>query len=69
MVESMVNFAREQTDDKKKDEYMKRAAGLITKLEKPWPELGGDESKARFTDLLDREPALKEQYDKLKGDK
>jgi hypothetical protein len=69
MVESMVNFAKEQKDDKKKDEYMKRAAGLITKLEKPWPELGGDESKARFTDLLDRESALKDEYDKLKGDK
>ncbi len=65
LVESMVNYANE----KKKDEFMTRAARLITNLEGRWPDLGGDESKARFTDLLEREAALKEQYDKLKGDK
>ncbi len=69
MVQSMVEFANEPANAKKKDDYMKRAAGLITKLEGPWPDLGGDESKARFTDLLDREPALKEQYEKAKGTK
>jgi hypothetical protein len=69
MVQSMVDYANEDANKAKKTDYMKRAAGLITKLEGPWPDLGGDESKARFTDLLEREPALKEQYDKAKGAK
>jgi hypothetical protein len=69
MVQSLVNFANEDANAAKKDDYLKRAAGQIVKLEKPWPDLGGDDSKARFTDLLEREPALKEQYDKAKGDK
>jgi hypothetical protein len=65
----MLRIAKSQTDDKKKEQYLKRAASLIANLEKGYPDLGGDESKARFVDLLDREPELKEQYDKLKGDK
>ncbi len=69
MTESMFRYAKALKDDKKKEDYTRRAAGLITKLEGAWPDLGGDESKARFTELLDRESALKEQYDKLKADK
>ncbi len=67
MTECMVKYAQGVKDDKKKEEYTKRAANLIVKLEQRQPELGGEESKLRFADLLDREPALKEQYDKLKG--
>jgi tetratricopeptide (TPR) repeat protein len=67
MTECMVKFAQGVKDEKKKEDYLKRAANLIVKLEQRQPDLGGDESKLRFTDLLDREPALKEQYDKLKG--
>jgi hypothetical protein len=68
MTECMTRYALAQTGAKR-DEYLKRAAGQITKLEAAWPDLGGDEAKARFTDLLEREPLLKEQYDKAKGDK
>jgi hypothetical protein len=67
MTECLVNYAKNQKGAKV-DEYMKRAAERITKLEANWKDLGGDESKARFTDLLAREPALKDQYDKLKND-
>jgi hypothetical protein len=69
MVQSLVDYANSPAGEKDKDKHMKRAANLITKLEGPWPELGGDDSKARFTDLLERDSALKEQYDKAKGDK
>jgi hypothetical protein len=67
MTEYRLKYAQSQKDEKKRDAEVKRAAGYITKLEGPWPDLGGEESKARFTDLLEREPMLKEQYDKLKG--
>lgn len=68
MTECRLKHALALKDEKKRDEGVKLAAGYITKLEGPWPDLGGEESKARFTDLLEREPALKEQYDKMKGD-
>jgi hypothetical protein len=69
MTECWLKHALALKDEKKHDEGVRRAAGFITKLETAWPDLGGDDSKARFTELLDREPALKEQYDKMKGDK
>jgi hypothetical protein len=69
MTECWLKHALALKDDKKREAGVKRAAGFITRLEGAWPDLGGDDSKARFTDLLDREPALKEQYDKLKADK
>ena len=68
-VEYTVRFAKGQKDDKKKEDYLKKAANNIVRLERGYPDLGGDDSKARFQDLLDREPELKDQYDKLKGDK
>jgi hypothetical protein len=45
---------------------IKQAASFITTLEAKWPDLGGEESKARFQDLLDKEAPLKEAYDQLK---
>jgi hypothetical protein len=69
MTECWLKHALALNDPKKKEDGIKRAAGFITKLEANWPDLGGDESKARFTDLLEREPLLKDQYDKLKSDK
>jgi hypothetical protein len=50
----------------KRPAAIKQAANFITTLEAKWPDLGGDVSKARFTDLLEKEPPLKEQYDLLK---
>jgi hypothetical protein len=69
MTDCWLKHALALKDEKKRDEGVKRAATFINKLEAAWPDFGGDESKARFTDLLEREPALKEQYDKLKADK
>ena len=56
-----------QKDDKKRAAAIKQAATLITNLETRWPDLGGDASKARFDELLEKEVPLKEQYDQLKG--
>jgi hypothetical protein len=67
MVESAIRYAEGLADAKKKEAWTARAAGQILKLEKAQPEMGGDESRARFAELLDRYPALKEQYDKQKG--
>ena len=50
----------------KRPAAIKQAASFITTLEAKWPDLGGEESKARFLDLLEKEPPLKEQYDLLK---
>ncbi len=69
MTEAWLKRAQGLPAGTKRDDGVKRAANFIVKLEERWPDLGNEESKARFTDLLDREPALKEQYDKLKGDK
>jgi len=67
MTEAWLKHAQALPAGAKRDDGVKRAANFIVKLEGPWPDLGNEESKARFTDLLEREPALKEQYDKLKG--
>jgi hypothetical protein len=69
MTECWLKHAQALTNPKKHEDGIKRAAAFITKLEANWPDLGGDESKARFTDLIEREPELKEQYDKLKVEK
>jgi tetratricopeptide (TPR) repeat protein len=67
MVEARMKYALAQKDAKKRDDELQRAARFITEREKSPEGLGSDESKARFQDLLDREPALKAQYDKLKA--
>jgi hypothetical protein len=48
---------------------LKQAATFITSLEGKFPDFGGDASKARFQDLLDKETKLKEVYEQLKGPK
>jgi hypothetical protein len=52
-------------DDEKKKAALRRAAGLIVKLETTMPDMGSDALKKRYQTLL-RDPALKEQYDELK---
>jgi hypothetical protein len=66
-VEALYRYALSLPAGAKRDEYLRRAANNIVKLEANYPDLGGDESKARFDDLLERESALKQQYDALKG--
>jgi hypothetical protein len=55
--------------DASEAKYTKQAANMIVKLENAWPDFGGDESKARFDELLSQNKDLKEQYDALKGAK
>jgi hypothetical protein len=69
MTECWLKHAQALKVPKQREDGIKRAASFITKLETAWPEMGGDESKARFTDLLERELELKEQYDKMKAEK
>jgi hypothetical protein len=56
----------QELPEAKRPAAVKQAANFITTLEAKWPDLGGDESKARFQDLLDKEPPLKEAYEQLK---
>jgi hypothetical protein len=67
MTECYLKYALNLDAGPKRDEGVNRAATFIKRLEEKWPNLGGEDSKARFADLLEREPALKEQYDKLKS--
>ena len=43
-------------------EAIKKAAGFITKLEANKPNLGSDQLKQKYLDLLQREPLLMEAY-------
>ena len=56
----------EELPEAKRAAAIKQAASFITKLEAQWPDLGGEASKARFQDLLDKEAPLKEAYEQLK---
>jgi hypothetical protein len=53
-------------DTARRQKEIDKAASFITKLEGSFPDLGGEVSKARFHELLDKEPLLKEAYDKQK---
>jgi hypothetical protein len=67
LVESLYRHGQTLPDDAKKAAFTKQAANFIWNLEQRWPELGGDESKARFQELLEKEAPLKEAYDALKN--
>jgi hypothetical protein len=61
-----LKHAQEQDDPAKKEKLIKEAANQIVQLEKRWDGFGSDASKKRFEELLEKEPQLKEAYDKLK---
>jgi TolA-binding protein len=65
LVHCRFEHAVKLTDDEKKKAALRRAAGLIVKLETTMPDMGSDALKKRYQTLL-RNPALKEQYDELK---
>ena len=69
LTRSYYRFAMAQTDAAKRNDHLKRAGGFIAKLEASWPDLGGEASKARFMELMDKEPALKKAYQEAKGGK
>ncbi len=62
-----VKHAQSLSDRAKAEQHYKSAAAQIVELEKKWPGFGSDVSAKRFQELLDREPALKAQYEKLKA--
>lgn len=72
LVSCYVRYALALPKEEDRKKQMAKAAGFITRLADGWPDLGGDASKARFLDLIDRESQLKEQaaikelYAKLK---
>ena len=55
-----------QTDDKKKADNLKRTAGFIIKLEASKPDFGGELLKKKYDELLQKEPALKQEYEEQK---
>jgi hypothetical protein len=65
LVHCRYEHAMKLTDDAKKKAALRRAAGLIVKLETTMPDMGSDTLKKRYRTLL-RDPALKEHYDELK---
>jgi hypothetical protein len=54
-------------DPKKHAAALKQAATFITSLEGKFPDFGGDASRVRFQDLLEKEAPLKQEYEQLKG--
>jgi hypothetical protein len=65
LVHCRYEHAMKLPEDEKKKAALRRAAGLIVKLETTMPDMGSDALKKRYQTLL-RNPALKEQYDELK---
>jgi hypothetical protein len=64
----MIKHAATLEDMKKKDKLIHDAALQIVELEKKWGDsFGSDASHKRFEELLGSDPALKAQYDLLKG--
>src|SRR5204862_7327872 len=50
------------------DKELKDAAARAVELEKKWPDFGTDDSRQRFTELLEKEPEFKALYNQLKGE-
>ncbi len=61
-----VKHAQSLADRTKAEQHVKNAAVQMVELEKKWLGFGSDVSAKRFQELLEREPELKAQYDKLK---
>jgi hypothetical protein len=53
-------------EEGKRREGIRRAAGLIVRLESSRPDMGGEGLKKRYDALLKKEAPLREQYDDLK---
>src|SRR5262249_736428 len=61
-------YGQSQTDPTKHAEHVKLAAEYLNKLSTSYPNLGGDEAKKRFDDLLnsDEGAELRKVYDEIK---
>jgi hypothetical protein len=66
LVTCRYKHALKLTDDDKRRNGIRRAAGLIVKLEVATPDMGSDLLKKRYEALLQQETPLREQYEALK---
>jgi hypothetical protein len=69
LVYSLLKHAQGMSDASKKTAEIRKAAQRIVALEKAQGGFGGDESKKRFEELLEKEADLRQQYNALKGGK
>jgi hypothetical protein len=63
---SAYRHATSMSQPEKKGEGVRRAAGLIVKLETARPDMGGVALKERYAELLRKEDALRREYEQLK---
>jgi hypothetical protein len=69
MVNCFVKIAGTKPTASERDKLLRQAATQVVQIERNWEDFGSETSKARFMDLLGREPGLKEQYETLKKKK
>jgi hypothetical protein len=67
LVAGTCKSAQGLADKGKKEEGLRKAAGLILDLERNYKGMGNEGAVAKLQDLLGKEPALKEQYEALKA--
>jgi hypothetical protein len=65
MVYCFYKNAMRLTDQGKKQEYVRKAAGFINTLKKRQPDMGSDVLKKKYDDLLQKEDYLKQQLNEL----
>jgi hypothetical protein len=63
---AFLKYVQSLKDDKKQKTYLRALASEIAKLEKSYPDLGGDAAKARILGVLEDDSKLKEQYNEMK---
>lgn len=69
LTNALYRHAQTITDRAKRQKQLQLAADFIVKLEATQPDMGGEASKKRFEELLQKEPVLKEQYEAQKQKK
>jgi hypothetical protein len=63
---AFLKYIQALKDEKKQKTYLRALANEISKLEKSYPDLGGDASRARILAVLEDDSKLKEQYNEIK---
>jgi len=66
MLTAACKLAATKSAQAERDKAYRAAALQLHNLEKSWPDLGGEQAKARFLELLEKEPELKEKVEALK---
>jgi len=63
---ALYKHAQVVSNPARKEKEMREAGTMVAQLEKKWENFGTDASRKRFTELLDKEPELKSEYEKQK---